>query len=1713
MFRSVLGVLLLVWGVMPSGVAAEVSRFECAGRAGVEGRGMLGKYIRRGRVPPKGHVHLLAVFTRFRDEAASEVWAPAYAHDLFDVDVPGSFSHFYREMSRGQLSVSGVCLKKRYASLHRAGHYLGLGEKLENRVGTFTQEILAQVDREVDFGGYDNDGPDGVPNSGDDDGYVDFLFLNLRTVPRGFLSATATGIATLGLPGEYVTKDAAKGGGVIRISNKLGSIQRVNSFSHAVGVMAHEFGHGLGLPDLYDVSFLIDREEAPGEDSAGLGRWGLMARGALGWNDDDGPNPLCAWCREQLGWIGEENRDLVEVTEDRKDEEIGCVWDEGKVYRIPLGWDSRTGSMSEYFLVEHRRPSCGYYDRNMPGSGLLIWHVGDSRDNRDEMQKLVDLECADGRFRYRGYPEGRIADPVLGRDNLDFWAHDERYCRGHSGNLGDATDPFDGNRFTEFSLGTNPTSDTHEGMYSDGSSGFSVTNIRPRGGDMVADFSVPKWSGEIAGEMIWGGVVQVIGDLTVKENATLILHPGTQVRVATSDVTAGGESPEQCEIDVYGTLISRGTFASQVVFSSARSMPGDADWYGVRLHPETIKIPLDTSLEGLVARHAEYGIFWDRHRGESEMTLIGPVVKDQEKGNGDGRASPGETVDLSFTLGNWTFVTFRNVSVEITSDDPYLPESERVRTTRGVSMWFGTSSKFRGVRPGITVEDSSAIAVTIASDCPSGHLIRFDAEITAREQNDAQHTWTEQFTLWVTGEDESAPVVGSPSVSAKYVGIGETATISAQVKEPGPCTVMAKIISVPDSVQVASVPLVDKGKGRYTGSWSPPVGSDYMVHVVATDLQGNQGVSGTPARFFSRPFERTADVLVYADYGMRGVCERALRDREIPYDVWDYDERELLADEALYQYSGGTTIWALSRKGTRGRRFLEAVLGYLRRGGSLLVVVGNLDRFPSSFLGTEEEMEQFYAEMLRVEFLETVSPRTRLAGVAGDPIAEGFSVETSNYGRMSVQRPAKAIVTDGSGRAAAVRVDGGYYRAVYFAFSASLSRENLIGRATEWLMEKRMVREHDVALERVLAPERYTNQVAVIPSVRMVNLGSQEEREVPVVCMIEREGERVYVDRRTVRNLRRDEERSFSFRPWIPGMGVYEFTFYLDFPGDEDETNNVLTAATEVEAFLDVSSSARIDRPAQGRGVAAGDYDNDGDLDLFVARYDGPDLLYRNDRGRFFSEVASQAGVGLWGNTRAAAWGDYDNDGDLDLYVSSEEEANRLYRNEGNGRFVNATMRAGVGLWGNTRAAAWGDYDNDGDLDLYVADADGQGVLYQNEGKGRFVKATSAGVDSTGTARAATWWDYDNDGDLDLYVANYEANALYQNEGEGTFSDQTVSAGLDDRGKCIGLAVGDYDNDGDLDLYVCKKGFNALYRNEGEGTFTDVTPAAGVRAVGMSLGASWGDYDNDGWLDLYVVNYYGRPNVLYRNEGEGVFRDVAGSSGVGDEGDGLGVAFADYDNDGWLDLYVTNDGSDVLYRNRGDRHHWLRVRTVGSVSNRDGIGSRVRVVAGALRMIREISGGGGYCSQDGLWAQFGLGEYDTVDSLVVRWPSGAMSLLTSLPADQEVLVREPPSWKLVSESTDVYARQRRPMTVYPNPFNLQTTITYDVVKTGTVRLSIYALTGQLVRTLVDGERPVGRYSVTWDGRDDRGRDVASNVYVCRMEADEYLAVWKLVVMK
>ena len=415
--------------------------------------------------PVSGVRHTVVIFAKFRDEAAPNT-APVWAKDLFDRNLPGSLSHFYSEMSFGQFRIDGTCLAKRYASDHPAEYYGDVG------YGVFNREILTKVDGEVDFGAYDNDGPDGAPNSGDDDGYVDMVFINLNSRPRRFFDAElqdATGIALLGLSENFITDDPSAGGEFIRIREKGGTTQWVWSFAHAVGSMAHELGHTLGLLDLYDTEY-----EGPEDDSAGIGNWGLMGRGVLGWHGDvdpDGPVPFCAWSRLKLGWIGE----LVEATEDMQGVRLEDVALGGKVVKIQV-------AKYEYFLLENRQPSGSYYDRDIPKGGLLIYHVGPGT-NRWEDRKCVDIECADGLYRDRGYPDGVEPDPHSGRDNLDFWAHDAAYRTAHNGNLGDATDVFDGVRFTAFGPETNPGSAFSAGP----PTGISVRNIHFDGTTAVVD--------------------------------------------------------------------------------------------------------------------------------------------------------------------------------------------------------------------------------------------------------------------------------------------------------------------------------------------------------------------------------------------------------------------------------------------------------------------------------------------------------------------------------------------------------------------------------------------------------------------------------------------------------------------------------------------------------------------------------------------------------------------------------------------------------------------------------------------------------------------------------------------------------------------------------------------------------------------------------------------------------------------------------------------------------------------------------------------------------------------------------------------------------------------------------------------------------------------------------------------------------------------------
>ena len=534
-------------------------------------------------VSQTGHIHALTIFAHFADEGGLGREVPSFAANIF-AEQPGSLTHFYREMSRGQFELTGEVLPRWYASRSNGDAYADM----EGGYGRFAREIIEAADADVDFSRYDNDGPDGVPNSGDDDGYVDYIFIVSASAPTGFIVGDATGVARLGLGNDFVSQDRAHLRGFIRIDSKRGSVQRGRSFADAVGIMAHEFGHFLGLPDLYDREFDSD----PADDSGGIGYWGLMGYGIRGWNDVDGPNPFCAWSLGQLGWLGVNNQQLKVLSEDRDDVVFDDVNAGGDVYLLPA-------PAGHFFLVEFRSRQHSYYERNLPGEGLLIWRINPIRNgNNVETNKQVDLVCADGRFGDAGFPLGRKPAPFSGRDNLDFWARDERYRADFGGNLGDATDVFDGEQFTDFWAASNPAS----------TPGVSVTRIRREGDRMVADLKVQdhRRAGPIAEVEVWDSRIEVVGDVIVLPEGRLDVHAGAQVLVAPDALAAGADSA-RVELKVYGSFNVGISGRGQAVFRSAAAEPQPGDWQGIVLYPMA-----SVYLRRARIDHARYGLLAER---------------------------------------------------------------------------------------------------------------------------------------------------------------------------------------------------------------------------------------------------------------------------------------------------------------------------------------------------------------------------------------------------------------------------------------------------------------------------------------------------------------------------------------------------------------------------------------------------------------------------------------------------------------------------------------------------------------------------------------------------------------------------------------------------------------------------------------------------------------------------------------------------------------------------------------------------------------------------------------------------------------------------------------------------------------------------------------------------------------------------------------------
>ena len=423
----------------------------------------------------------------------------------------------------------------------------------------------------------------------------------------------------------------------------------------------------------------------------------------------------------------------------------------------------------------------------------------------------------------------------------------------------------------------------------------------------------------------------------------------------------------------------------------------------------------------------------------------------------------------------------------------------------------------------------------------------------------------------------------------------------------------------------------------------------------------------------------------------------------------------------------------------------------------------------------------------------------------------------------------------------------------------------------------------------------------------------------------------------------------------------------------------LVPAGLSAQIFEDVSSGM-VKSGLACTNSAWGDFDGDGDLDLYVTNWggDSPNALFQNDGDGGFSDVAPALGLDNDGNSSAAAWGDYDNDGDLDLYVADFVKQDFLYENEGDGASFTEIGRIGEMInlikEGKETSVAWGDYDNDGYLDLYLGKLYHDNELYHNNGDGTLSQVVDLGVGDRRDTNGFSWVDYDNDGDLDLYVANRDQeNALYRNELEAglgaAFSPVACALNVADTEIGQSSAWGDYDNDGDLDLFLANVGANALYRNEGQDSFTEVAADANVRQSGsgwITADAEWADYDGDGDLDLYLAtggDEQLQSDLLFANLGNGTFEDATGAAAIPSRGTAhLSVAWGDFDGDGTPDLYTTDGwdplgtGGNRLYRNASPDSLFIRVQVRGKGpeqggSNLSGVGAQVFLLEPASGMV------------------------------------------------------------------------------------------------------------------------------------------------------------------
>lgn len=552
------------------------------------------------------------------------------------------------------------------------------------------------------------------------------------------------------------------------------------------------------------------------------------------------------------------------------------------------------------------------------------------------------------------------------------------------------------------------------------------------------------------------------------------------------------------------------------------------------------------------------------------------------------------------------------------------------------------------------------------------------------------------------------------------------------------------------------------------------------------------------------------------------------------------------------------------------------------------------------------------------------------------------------------------------------------------------------------------------------------------------------------------------------------------------------------------------------QSFTDPSTNTTV----RSHGVAMVDVNGDDNLDLFTtAVFNGVSELFVGDGAGAFTNNVTLPLTQSGGFSEGVSWADYDNDGDLDCFIANHNQNNQLFRNDSN-QFTEITTGEIVNDGGASRSGVWGDYNNDGCIDLYVTNQAGQAnFLYHNKCDGSFQKMFNSGplVTDQKNSIGCAWSDLDYDGDVDLVVGNHdESNSVYRNDG-GTFvSIDTCAIALAPLNQWYhGISIIDIDNDRDFDVFIGNYGQeNLLYRNEGNFHFVPVISTDVTSLTGHSTGSVWFDYDNDADQDLFVSNDLNQPNWLYENDGFGGLTLVVGSILLNLH-DSRAAVTGDVDSDGDQDLYVANEFTEnYLFLNNGNANNWINIRLVGAgmpsqmngISSRCAIGAKVSLKANIngsdLWQVQEITGQTGYLGQGGLNAEFGLADATIIDSVIVEWPGGLVCYYENVGINQHVVYEE----NCQGIPVPVFGSDIEFFEVYPNPSTGQ--LSFDLKVQGDVTIQILGINGAiLLETQLENSKDL-RSGVLClpDGK-------PSGLYLVRVITDSVISVKRVIVSR